>query len=153
MSKQIDIADMIPSGLRIASRDFVDSEYRDRNQQDTLPPIRTRYEAYGKLAEGIVNVNGATDGLKAGMRDCLKALNGTDIVFTQSVESTYSSLLDVLMAVAEMAVQTLNCIYKMEDVISSNPPPLVAMADEDDEPAENINDEDLPETEDEEEDI
>ena len=47
MSKQIDFSDMIPSSLKISSRDFVDSEYRDRSQQDTLPPIRTRYEAYG----------------------------------------------------------------------------------------------------------
>lgn len=153
MSKQIDVTDLIPSSLKTASRDFVDSEYRDRNLQDTLPPIRTRYEAYGKLSEGIVNVTGAMDGVKAGMRDCLKALNGSDVVFTQSAESTYSSLLDALMAVAEMAVQTLNCIYKMEDVIAANPPPLVAMAEEEDEPAENIDDEDLPETEDEEEDI
>lgn len=153
MSKQIDVADLIPSSLKISSRDFVDSEYRDRSQQDTLPPIRTRYEAYGKLSEGIVNVTGAMDGVKAGMRDCLKSLNGSDVVFTQSAESTYSSLLDALMAVAEMAVQTLNCIYKMEDVIAANPPPLVALAEEEDEPAENIDDEDLPETENEEEDI
>ena len=152
MSKQIEMTELIPSSLKTSSRDFVDGEYRDRNQQDTLPPIRTRYEAYGKLAEGIVNVNGAMDGVKAGMRDCLKALNGSDVVFAQSAESTYSSLLDVLMTVAEMAVQTLNCIYKMEDVIAANPPPLVAMAEEE-EPAENIDDEDLPEIEDEEEDI
>lgn len=153
MSKQIDVFDMIPSSLKISSRDFVDSEYRDRSHQDTLPPIRTRYEAYGKLSEGIVNVTGAMDGVKAGMRDCLKSLNGSDIVFAQSAESTYSSLLDALMAVAEMAVQTLNCIYKMEDAIAANPPPLVAMADDEDEPAENIDDEDLPVNENEEEDI
>ena len=153
MSKQIDVADLIPSSLKISSRDFVDIEYRDRSQQDTLPPIRTRYEAYGKLSEGIVNVTGAMDGVKAGMRDCLKSLNGSDVVFTQNAESTYSSLLDALMAVAEMAVQTLNCIYKMEDVIAANPPPLVAMAEEEDIPAENIDDEDLPVNENEEEDI
>lgn len=150
MSKQMDVAEMIPSKLKAASRSFVDTEYNERNLRGDLPPIRTKYEAYGKLAEGIVNVNGAMDGVKSGMRDCLKALNGTDTVFTQSAESTYSSLLDALMAVAEMAVQAMNCIYKMEDVIASNPPPLVAMAEAADEPAQNIDDEDLPENNEEE---
>ena len=150
MSKQIDVADLIPSSLKTGSRAFVDTEYNDRNHQDALPPIRTRYEAYGKLSEGIVNVNGAMDGVKAGMRDCLKALTSSDTVFAQSAESTYSSLLDTLMAVAEMAVQTLNCIYKMEDVIAANPPPLVAMAETEPDEPENIDDEDLPEADDDE---
>ena len=149
MSKQIDMTELIPNGLKDSSRAFVDSEYNERNNREELPPIRTRYEAYGKLAEGIVNVNGSMDGVKAGMRDCLKALNGSDMTFTQSAEATYASLLDVLMTVAEMAVQALNCIYRMEDVIASNPPPLVEMA-EDSEPAENIDDEDLPENNEEE---
>lgn len=153
MAKQIDITDMIPSGLKESSRAFVDTEYQERNHQDVLQPIRTRYEAYGKLAEGMVNVNGAMEGVKAGMRDCLKALNGSDMVFTQSAEQTYAGLLDVLMSVAEMAVQTLNCIYKMEDVIASNPAPLVAMAEAaEEEPMENIDDEDLPENDEEEDD-
>ena len=122
-----------------------------RKYQEAVPPIRTRYEAYGKLAEGMVNVNGAMEGVKAGMRDCLKGLNGSDMVFTQSAEQTYAGLLDVMMAVAEMAVQTLNCIYKMEDVIASNPAPLIAMAEDETEPEpqENIDDEDLPEADDE----
>lgn len=144
MAKQMDISEMIPSALRESIRAFVDGEYNERNHQEALPPIRTRYEAYGKLAEGVVNVNGAMDAVKAGMRDCLKGLNGSDMVFTQSAEQTYAGLLDVLMAAAEMAVQTLNCIYKMEDVIASNPPPLVAMAETEPEAAENIDDEDLP---------
>lgn len=151
MGKQIDVMELIPSALRESVRGFVDGEYNQRKYQEAVPPIRTRYEAYGKLAEGMVNVNGAMEGVKAGMRDCLKGLNGSDMVFTQSAEQTYAGLLDVMMAVAEMAVQTLNCIYKMEDVIASNPAPLIAMAEgeTEPEPQENIDDEDLPEAEDE----
>ena len=110
MGKQIDVMELIPSALRESVRGFVDGEYNQRKYQEAVPPIRTRYEAYGKLAEGMVNVNGAMEGVKAGMRDCLKGLNGSDMVFTQSAEQTYAGLLDVMMAVAEMAVQTLNCI-------------------------------------------
>lgn len=149
MEHQVDINEMISSAIKENIRSFVDKEYQERKYKEQLIPIRTRYEAYGKLAEGIVTVNTAMDALKSGMKDCLKSLTGTDMTFTQSAEQTYSGCLDVLIAAAEMAVQTLNCIYKMEDVIAENQPPLVEMA-EGDEPLENIDDEDLPENEEEE---
>ena len=141
MSNQMDAMDLIPNTLKDNSRSFVDQEYRDRVQAESLMAIRTRYEAYGKLAEGSVALEGAMGGVKTGMRDCLKALNASDAVFTQSAESVYSSLLDVVMMAAEMAVQALNVVYKMEDIIQQNPPPLVAMAEAEDEELENIDDE------------
>lgn len=145
MGNQIDMIELLPSELKEGTRRFIDVEYTSRKAQDALPPIRTRYEAYGKLAEGMVNVSAAMDGVKSGMRDCLKALNGSDAVFAQTAEQTYSSLLDAIMSAAEMAVQSLNCIYKIEDVIAAAPqPPLLEMAEAEEEPAENIDDEDLP---------
>jgi hypothetical protein len=112
-----------------------------RKHDETLPPIRTRYEAYGKMAEGVQNVIGAMEGVKSGMKDCLKALNGMDTGFCSAAEATYSSLLDVMIAVGEMATQTLNCVYKISDLIAAMPTPLETLA-------ENIDDEDLPEAED-----
>lgn len=150
MSKQMEIMDLIPNSLKTAGRALVDSEYQQRSLDNELVPVRTKYEAYGKLAEGFVNVSGAVDGVKAAMRDCLKALNGTDVVFTQSVESLYAALLDTIMSTAEMAVQSLNVVFKMESIIASNPAPLVEMAEAEEEPMENIDDEDLPENEEEE---
>ena len=141
MSKQVDVNELIPNTLKDKAREFVDGEYMQRNHDETLPPIRTRYEAYGKMAEGVQNVIGAMEGVKSGMKDCLKALNGMDTGFCSAAEATYSSLLDVMIAVGEMATQTLNCVYKISDLIAAMPTPLETLA-------ENIDDEDLPEAED-----
>lgn len=143
MSKQIDVNDLVPSNLKESVRAFVDNEYMQRNHDEALPPIRTRYEAYGKMAEGIQGVISAMEGVKSGMKDCLKALNGLDTGFCNAAESTYSSLIDLIMTVSEMSVQTLNCIYKISDLIAANPLPLVEMAEE----MENIDDEDTPDAE------
>jgi hypothetical protein len=140
MSKQVDVNELIPNTLKDKAREFVDGEYMQRNHDETLPPIRTRYEAYGKMAEGVQNVIGAMEGVKSGMKDCLKALNGMDTGFCSAAEATYSSLLDVMIAVGEMATQTLNCVYKISDLIAAMPTPLETLA-------ENIDDEDLPEAE------
>ena len=141
MSKQVDVNELIPNTLKDKAREFVDGEYMQRNHDETLPPIRTRYEAYGKMAEGVQNVIGAMEGVKSGMKDCLKALNGMDTGFCSAAEATYSSLLDVMIAVGEMATQTLNCVYKISGLIAAMPTPLETLA-------ENIDDEDLPEAED-----
>ncbi len=141
MSKQVDVNELIPNTLKDKAREFVDGEYMQRNHDETLPPIRTRYEAYGKMAEGVQNVISAMEGVKSGMKDCLKALNGMDTGFCSAAEATYSSLLDVMIAVGEMATQTLNCVYKISDLIAAMPTPLETLA-------ENIDDEDLPEAED-----
>lgn len=140
MSKQIDVNELMTSTLKEASRAFVDQEYMTRKQDDALIPIRTRYEAYGKMAECFVNVNASMEGVKSGMRDCLKALTGMDTGFCNAAESTYTSLVDVIISVGEMAVQTLNCVYKISDLIAANPLPLVEMG-------EGVNDEDLPDAE------
>jgi hypothetical protein len=63
-----------------------------------------------------------------------------DTGFCSAAEATYSSLLDVMIAVGEMATQTLNCVYKISDLIAAMPTPLETLA-------ENIDDEDLPEAE------
>lgn len=151
MSKQIDVNELIPNALKEKSRELIDNEYMQRNHDEALPPIRTRYEAYGKMAEGVQNVIGAMEGVKAGMKDCLKALSGMDQSFCSAAESTYSSLLDVMIAVSEMATQTLNCVYKISDLIAACPTPLETMAEgAEEELPENIDDEDLPEADEEE---
>lgn len=151
MSKQIDINDLIPAQLKELSRRFVDDEYSARRHDQSLPMIRTRYEAYGKMAEGMVNVNAAIDGAKAGMRDCLKALTGMDNTYRNAAESTYNALLDTFMAVAEMAVQTVNCIYQIEDIMARNVTPMEEMAANiDDTGSENtdpVEDDELPDDE------
>lgn len=156
MSKQIDINDLIPSALKELSREFIDKEYSARNHDGDLISIRTRYEAYGKMSEGIVNVNGTMEGVKAGMRDCLKALAGMDNTYRQAAEVTYNALLDTFMAVAEMAVQTLNCIYQIEGLVNSQKTPMEEYAENlDDEGSENtdpVEDDELPDNEEDEED-
>ena len=152
MSKQVDINDLIPAPLKELSRRFVDDEYSARHHDDSLPLIRTRYEAYGKMAEGMVNVNSAVDGVKAGMRDCLKALTGMDNTYRNAAEVTYNALLDTFMAVAEMAVQTVNCIYQIEDMMARNVTPMeeMAAANLDDTGSENtdpVKDDELPDDE------
>lgn len=146
MSKQINIDDLIPSGLKVLGRKFLDEEYMARNADRTLPAIRTRYEAYGKMCECMVNVSSTMDSLKGGMRDCLNALTGMDATYRQSAEAVYNELLDVFLATAEMSVQTLNCIYQIESLT-----PLEAMAENiDDEGSENtdpVDDDELPEGE------
>lgn len=124
MSKQMDLNDLIPNTLKELSRKFVDEEYLARHHDGALPLIRTRHEAYGKMAEGYVTVNSAMDGVKASMRDCLKSLAGTDFTYKNAAEDAYNCLLDTFMATAEFAVQTLNCIYQMDGIIQANPLPL-----------------------------
>lgn len=156
MSKQIDMNDLIPSALKELSRRFVDDEYTARHHDGALPLIRTRYEAYGKMSEGAVNVKAAMDGVNAGMRDCLKALTGMDNTYRNAAEVTYNALLDTFMAVAEMAVQTVNCIYQIEDIMARNVTPMEEMAAEalDDTGSENtdpVEDGELPDDEEDEE--
>lgn len=139
MSKQIDINELITSSLKEAGRAFVDQEYMTRKQNGELIPIRTRYEAYGKMAECFVNVSRSIDGVKSGMKDCLNGLTGTDSGFCNATESTYNSLIDTIIMLGEMAVQTLNSVYMMSDIIAAQPLPLVEMAET---VGENIDDED-----------
>ena len=156
MSKQLDMNDLIPSAMKEQSRRFIDDEYTARHHDETLPMIRTRYEAYGKMSEGAVNVKAAMDGVTAGMRDCLKALTGMDNTYRNAAEVTYNALLDTFMAVAEMAVQTVNCIYQIEDIMARNVTPMEEMAAEalDDTGSENtdpVEDGELPDDEEDEE--
>lgn len=156
MSKQLDMNDLIPSAMKEQSRRFIDDEYTARHHDENLPMIRTRYEAYGKMSEGAVNVKAAMDGVTAGMRDCLKALTGMDNTYRNAAEVTYNALLDTFMAVAEMAVQTVNCIYQIEDIMARNVTPMEEMAAEalDDTGSENtdpVEDGELPDDEEDEE--
>lgn len=152
MAKQINISDLIPNELKTMARDFLDEEYNDRHHRSALPQIRTRYEAYGKMSEALVNTMTAVDGIKAGMRDCLNALASNDGTYRQAAEETYNALLDTFMVVAEFAVQTLNCVYQIEEKLLSAETPLETLAREnlDDTGSENT-DAELPDSEEEDE--
>ena len=141
----MNIDDLIPSTLKTMARDFLDEEYAHRAHRHELPAIRTRYEAYGKMSEALVNTMSAVDGIKAGMKDCLTALGSTDGTYRESAEETYNALLDTFMMVAEFAVQTLNCVYQIEEKLLNTETPLEALAREnlDDAGSENT-DEELP---------
>ena len=130
MSKQIDINDLVPSALQKICRDTIDAEYQARIHDGELPPIRTRYEAYGKMAEHNQNVKAAMDAVNAGMKSCLNTLAGGDGAFSTASDALYTSLLGAMTATAEMLTQVLNIIYRMEDVIRENPTPLEEMAEQ-----------------------
>ena len=81
------------------------------------------------------------------MRDCLKALSGTDANFQDAASNAFNSLLDTCIAAVSMGVQTLNVIYKISDIRAANPTPMEELAAE---MTETIMDEDeLPDVEDE----
>ena len=146
MSKQMDINDLIPDEIKDATRRFIDTQFQGQSAVDELPLVRNRHEGYGLLAEAYLGVNGAVDNVKAAMRDCLKALSGTDANFQDAASNAFNSLLDTCIAAVNMGVQTLNVIYKIEDIRVSDVTPMEAMA----EAAEAAMDEDeLPETEEE----
>ena len=146
MSKQMDMNDLIPSEIKDATRRFIDTQYNGQSAEDELPQVRNRHEGYGLLAEAYIGVVGGMDNVKAAMRDCLKALSGTDGNFQDAASNAFNSLLDTCIAAVNMGVQTLNVIYKIEDIRVSDVTPMEAM----DEAAKAAMDEDeLPETEEE----
>ena len=147
MSKQMDINDLIPDEIKDATRRFIDTQFQGQSAVDELPLVRNRHEGYGLLAEAYLGVSGAVDNVKAAMRDCLKALSGTDANFQDAASNAFNSLLDTCIAAVSMGVQTLNVIYKISDIRAANPTPMEAMAADD--PAPDDEDE-LPDVEDEE---
>ena len=147
MAKQMDMNDLIPSEIKDATRRFIDTQYNGQSAEDELPLVRNRHEGYGLLAEAYLGVVGGMDNVKAAMRDCLKALSGTDGNFQDAASNAFNSLLDTCIAAVNMGVQTLNVIYKIEDIRVSVVTPMEELAAE---AAEAIMDEDeLPETEEE----
>lgn len=128
MSKQMDINDLIPSEIKDSTRRFIDGQYQGQSALDELPLVRNRHEGYGLLAEAYLGVSGAVDNVKAAMRDCLKALSGTDANFQDAASNAFNSLLDTCIAAVSMGVQTLNVIYRISDIQAANPTPMEAMA-------------------------
>lgn len=128
MSKQLDINDMIPSEIKDDTRRFIDTQYQGQSAEDALPLVRNRHEGYGLLAEAYLGVSGAVDNVKAAMRDCLKALSGTDGNFQDAASNTFNSLLDTCIAVVSMGVQALNVIYNIDGIRAADPTPMEALA-------------------------
>ena len=147
MAKQMDMNDLIPSEIKDATRRFIDTQYNGQSAEDALPQVRNRHEGYGLLAEAYLGVVGGMDNVKAAMRDCLKALSGTDVNFQDAASNAFNSLLDTCIAAVNMGVQTLNVIYNIDYIRVSAPTPMEALAAE---MTEAVMDEDeLPETEEE----
>jgi len=144
VSKQMDINDLIPDEIKDATRRFIDTQFQGQSAVDELPLVRNRHEGYGLLAEAYLGVNGAVDNVKAAMRDCLKALSGTDANFQDAASNAFNSLLDTCIAAVSMGVQTLNVIYKISDIRAANPTPMEEMA------AAPEDEDELPDVEDEE---
>ena len=130
MSKQLDINDMIPSEIKDDTRRFIDTQFQGQSAEDALPLVRNRHEGYGLLAEAYLGVSGAVDNVKAAMRDCLKALSGTDGNFQDAASNTFNSLLDTCIAVVAMGVQALNVIYNIDGIRAADPTPMEALAAE-----------------------
>lgn len=144
MAKQMQMDDIRLADMRAKTNNFLDSNYAGRKALCDLPPIRTRYEAYGKLSEGVVMVGTAMDAVRAGMKNCLNALVADDVVFQQGADDVFAGLQDLMATTAEMAVQTLNVISYIAEALGNIKTPMQDMIEE--------ADEDLPETEEEEED-
>lgn len=130
MSKQMDITDLMPSEIKEDTRRFVDAQFQGQSAADELPMVRNRHEGYGLLAEAYLAVNGAVDSVKAAMRDCLKALSGTDGNFQDAASNTFNSLLETCIAVVTMGVQALNVIYNIDGIRAAAPTPMEALAAE-----------------------
>ena len=129
MSKQMDINDLIPDEIKDETRRFVDAQFNEQAAECALPMVRNRHEGYGLLAEAYMGVNGAMDGVKAAMRDCLKSLSGNDGNFQEAASNAFNSLLDTCVAAVNMGVQALNVIYSIDGLRRMNPTPMEAMAE------------------------
>ena len=145
MSKQMDINDLIPDEIKDETRRFVDAQFNGQVAECTLPMVRNRHEGYGLLAEAYMGVNGAMDGVKAAMRDCLKALSGNDGNFQDAASNAFNSLLDTCIAAVNMGVQALNVIYSIDGLRRLDPTPMEELAAEMTEAVEDADE--LPEVE------
>lgn len=130
MSKQMDINELIPSQIKDDTRRFIDTQYNGQSAVDALPLVRNRHEGYGLLAESYQSVSGAMDNVKAAMRDCLRALSGTDGNFQDAASNAFNSLLDTCIAAVNMGVQTLNVIYRISGIRAADTTPMEDMAAE-----------------------
>ena len=130
MSKQIDINDLIPSEIKDETRRFVDTQYNGQVAENALPMVRNRHEGYGLLVEAYMGVNGAMDGVKAAMRDCMKSLSGNDGNFQDAASNAFNSLLDTCIAAVNMGVQALNVIYSIDGLRRLEPTPMEELAAE-----------------------
>lgn len=150
MPKQMDVNDLLPSEIKSSTRLFVDEQYKRQYDNYELPPVRNRHEGYGLLAEAYQNVKRADDNVKLAMSNCLRALAGTDGVFQEAASDAFNSLLDACIATVCMGVQTLNVIYKIQEIWAMNPTPMEEMAADAEEIAEEDELPDVPDPEEEE---
>ena len=147
MSKQMDMNDLIPSEIKDATRRFIDTQFNQQSAEAALPLVRNRHEGYGLLAEAYQGVNGAMDGVKAAMRDCLRSLSGTDGNFQDAASNAFNSLLDTCIAAVSMGVQALNVIYNIEGIRAANPTPMEDLAAEMTQAVMGAEDDELPDVE------
>lgn len=130
MPKQQTINDFIPSKIKDSTRGFIEMFYSEGAANQELAACRNRHEGYGLLAESFVSLCGAMDGVKAGMKDCLKTLSGEDQAFLSATDATYSALVDLAITCVQMGVQGMNIIHQIMDRIQSTPLPLEEFAAE-----------------------
>jgi phosphoglycolate phosphatase-like HAD superfamily hydrolase len=81
--------------------------------------------------------------VKAAMRDCLKALSGTDANFQDASSDLFNSLLDTCISAVSMGVQALNVIYRISDIRAASPTPMEELAQD----AGTAEEDDLPDVE------
>lgn len=129
MPKQLTANDFIPSKIKDSTRGFIEMFYQEGAESATLADCRNRHEGYGLLAESFVTICGAMDSVKAGMKDCLKALSGEDQTFLSAADATYSALVDLAISTVQMGVQDMNIIQRMMDRIQRTPLPLEEYAE------------------------
>ena len=109
MARQISFDDILPDDYKRRVLHFADEEYlQARDEDESLPTVKNRHEAYGILAEAMVLLKGMMSLVDSAVKDSLASLPGTSEGFYEAVDMGYNGLIAVAQAAIHMAVQAQN---------------------------------------------
>lgn len=128
MAKQLNIEDILTAQANYAAKEFLVSAYKE--DAETLPAIRTSFEAYGILAAANQAVTGAVKTLKDDMGDALKTISIGDDAFLNATECVRATLAELARSTVSMYEHAMNISVQMMGRMAPAAPLLDPVNDE-----------------------
>lgn len=124
-----------PEGFSESVVSFIGHEFEKSKGDLLLPIIKNNHEAYGIMAEKVMQVTGSASFVNTAVKDALTSLPNSEEGFITACEMAYDGCLNVAKSAIDMAIAMQNIVdqralYAKQSVTQT---PLEAMAEEADE--------------------
>lgn len=114
---------------------FIGGEFDKSKGDMLLPTIKNNHEAYGIMAEKVMQVTGSAAFVSSSVKDALTSLPNSEEGFIAACEMSYDGCLNVAKAAIDMAIAMQNIVDQRALYVgqSVNKTPLESMCEEEDE--------------------